>query len=201
MKEARKILDENIDLLFKALETVKNEIENKYFDHCRFENCNFTDTKFLNCKFYDCEFVNCNLNNIDVRNCLFTEVVFDKSKMLGVNWTKAKWPLIKLTSPIKIYHCNISYSSFFELGLTEITIESCRVHEVDFRGCDLTHAILVDSDFTGSQFQHTKLNHADLTDAANYSIDIRTNDIKNAKFSFPDVMALLDYLEIDIEGI
>lgn len=45
---------------------------------------------------------------------------------------------------------------------------------------------------------HTNLKHADFTNAANYTIDIHTNTIEQAHFSFPEVIALLNCLNIKI---
>jgi uncharacterized protein YjbI with pentapeptide repeats len=184
-----------IDLSFNDI-----ELNNKVFEHCTFTHSSFIETKFSSCKFIDCEFKSCNLSSIQVKNCSFNETLFDESKMIGINWTHAKWPLIKLTSPIKIYKSNISHSSFFELELRDLIIEECKAHDVDFRGCDLSNSLFMLTDFQGSQFMRTKLYSADFTDAINYNINPIENDIRKGKFSMPDAMNLLNHFEIDIQG-
>jgi len=98
-------------------------LENKAFANCKFIKSNFSNAKLLDCAFTDCEFISCNLSSADLKNSSFNEVIFDECKIIGINWTRVKWPYIKLTSPIKFYKSNISHSSFFELELREIVIQ------------------------------------------------------------------------------
>jgi len=56
------------------------------------------------------------------------------------------------------------------------------------------------TDLHNSLFMHTNLKHADFTNAMNYSIDINFNTVTHASFSYPDVIALLNYLDIKIIG-
>lgn len=178
----------------------KLAINNKSFENCLFNKSSFIETKFINCSFIDCEFKSCNLSSIEPLNSTFTgNITFIESKLLGVNWTKAKWPQIKLTSPLKFYLCNITYSSFFELELPEIVIEECKAHEVDFRGGIFSFGCFVDSDFERSMFMHTKLNSTDFTGAINYNINPLENEIRKSKFSTPDVINLLKGFDIKID--
>ncbi|GAH27414.1 unnamed protein product, partial [marine sediment metagenome] len=57
------------------------------------------------------------------------------------------------------------------------------------------------TDFTKSLFIHTNLTKADFTESINYNIDPNQNEIKNAKFSFPEVVSLLNHFDIEIDGI
>lgn len=132
---------------------------------------------------------------------MFLNVVFDQSKLMGINWTKAKWSKIRLSSSINFYSCNISHSNFFGLSLSEITIQKCKAHDVDFREADLSYSNLADSDFYQCLFLHTKLISADFSDAVNYNIDISLNDVKKATFTFPEVINLLQHFEIKINGL
>ena len=189
------------DLKVSDLKLDELELRNKRFENCTFVRSSFIGTKFHSCTFVDCEFKLCNLSSAQFKYTSFTDTVFDESKLIGINWTQAKWPNINLSSPIKIYKSNISHSSFFELELREIIIEECKAHDVDFRGCDLSNGIFISTDFQSSLFMHTKLYAANFTDAINYSINPKENDIRKGKFSMPDVISLLHYFEIEIEGI
>lgn len=160
------------DQLFKELDCREKTIQNKCFENCGFERCNFDNVKFLNCRFIDCKFTNCTLNSIEPNGTSFANTNFEKSKLMGVIWSRAKLSQIKLPSPIHFHECNISYSSFMGLYLAEITIQECIVHDADFREADLSHSNLIQSDFHRSLFIHTKLIEADFSDAINYSIDI-----------------------------
>ena len=50
-----------------------------------------------------------------------------------------------------------------------------------------------------SMFARTRLVAANLTGAQNYRIDILNNDIKRARFSLPEAVALLDSLDIELQ--
>lgn len=189
------------DQLFEKLDLVSTTIKRKEFENCRFTQCNFDNATLCDCRFIDCEFVNCTLNTTILTNTVFLGVSFDSSKLMGINWTTNYWPNIVLSSPINFYACDISHSSFMGLNLSEINIQNCKAHDVDFREADLSRGNLTNSDFYQSWFIHTKLMGADFTDAANYNIDVRLNDIKGAVFTLPDVINLLENLEIKINRL
>ena len=85
--------------------------------------------------------------------------------------------------------------------MSEIKIQECKAHDVDFREADLSKTNLSKTDFHQSLFIHTNLTAADFSDAFNYNIDIRLNVVKKAKFSFPDAVNLLRHFEIEIDGL
>ena len=188
------------DCCFSEIDYNDVMLGEKKFENCKFNNCNFSETKFLACKFIECDFYNCNLSSAQLDNSTFVEISFIESKLIGINWTKLKWPHIKLSSPFQFIKSNISHSSFFELDLSELVIEECKAHDVDFREADLTGASFVLSDLEKSLFMHTNLYSADFTNATNYLIDPTENNIRKAKFSVPDVLNLLHNFEIEIQS-
>lgn len=192
---------EYFEVTFQPQELQGKNFEGITFEQCCFNQCDLNHSQFIQCRFIDCEFYFCNLNFINIKNTSFSGVVFNDSNMMAINWSSAKWPQIKLVSPIHFYQCNISHSSFFGLSLIEAIIEPCKAHEVDFRECDLSNANLVHSDFYKSFFVHTNLSYADFTEATNYCIDINLNKIHKAKFTFPEVVGLLTALDIEILGM
>ena len=72
----------------------------------------------------------------------------------------------------------------------------CIAREVDFTGTNLTRANLAKTDFLGSRFADTNLSYADFSEAVNYGIDPRTNRLKKAVFSIPEVVSLLSAFDI-----
>ena len=176
----------------------KENIESKRFLDCEFVKCSFAEIEIAQCQFTDCVFIECNLSLAKVTDSSFLNVAFDQSKVIGVNWAKAKWPQFKLESPLSFYHSNISDSSFFELSLSYLVLESCQARDVDFRSADLSNSSLTYCDFQGSHFVNSNLTSADFTGSENYNIDVFENTIKNAKFSLPEALSLLDHLGIKI---
>lgn len=150
------------------------------------------------CKFYECEFTNCNLSLINVQDSTFSDTIFEACKMMGINWTQAAWPQIKLHSPFQFFKCTLNHSSFFSLYLREIVITDSIAHDVDFREADLSQADLTYSDFMQSLFVNTKLKKANFSYAMNYSINVLANEVKNAKFMLPEAVNLLYGLGIDL---
>jgi fluoroquinolone resistance protein len=187
-----------IDKHFIDVDLTNTTLLSKQFEDCYFTDCNFSNTKFTNCKFYQCKFHNCNLSLLDVSSCTFFDTTFEACKAIGINWTKAAWPNIKLSSPIHFTRCTLNDSSFFGLSLKEIIITECTAHEVDFREAYCSAADFSHTDFAGSLFNNTNLTKANFIEALNYRINPTFNKIKKAKFSLPEAISLLKSLDIEL---
>lgn len=186
--------------IFNTLILSKEQIKNVTFQQCQFKQCKFNDVIFSKMTFIDCDFEACDLSLTKLVGCKFSEVSFKNCNLAGINWTELNWPIVKLASPLYFYNCNLSHSSFFGLELADLIMEECKAHDVDFREANLNHASFIGTDFQNSLFMHTKLKHADFTNAIHYTIDIHFNCITNAIFSFPEVISLLNFLDIKING-
>lgn len=191
-------LDRYINQKFNNLILENSRLESIEFENCHFKQCKLTGVVFSKVKFTDCDFEACDLSLAKFPGCKLSEVSFKNSKLAGINWTELSWPLVKLTSPVYFYASNVSHSSFFGLELNDLIMEDCKAHNVDFREAHLNHASLMGTDLQSSLFMHTHLKHADFTNAINYSIDIHFNTLTHASFSFPDVVGLLNSLNIKI---
>lgn len=189
---------EYTEQIFEEATLKQKVLEDKKFYGCTFIKCNFSETLFKGCKFCDCSFENCNLSMIKVNASTFSNISFSNSKVVGVNWTEASWPRVKLNCPIQFLKCSISHSTFLGLNLREVNIRECVAKDADFRESDLTQADLRHTDFTDSLFMETNLTGADLSNARNYIIDVALNRVKKAKFSLPEAMSLLYCLDIDL---
>lgn len=152
----------------------------------------------MDCEFIECHFLKCNLSVAKLVNCRLNDVIFEECKMVGIDWTRARWPSIALFSPIKFYKCIMNDSTFFGLSLNEIVIEACKAHEVDFREGKFCDANFTFTDFANSLFKETDLTSADFTEAVNYRININHNLIRKAKFSRYEAVSLLDSLDIEL---
>ncbi len=183
---------------FKDLDLPASVFEDREFDNCLFIKCNLSDVQFKNCKFYECTFTDCNLSLLKVNGCSFTDVEFESCKAIGINWTAAAWSRLKLKSPFSFKECILNDSTFFGLSISEIKMINCKAHDVDFQEADCSHADFSSTDFHNSLFNKTNLTEANFSDAVNYNINIYFNEIKHAKFTLPDVMNLLNSLDIEI---
>jgi uncharacterized protein YjbI with pentapeptide repeats len=176
-------------------------IEETTFLSCKFDKCDFHESHFKNCVIRDCQFQQCDLNIIQVDGCTFQNVTFKKSKLIGINWSKAAWgktSFHQLIKKINFIECIINYNTFMGIHLPKITIEKCIAKEVNFHEADLSSSNLRYTDFEGSIFSHTNLTKADLSKAENYNIDPMQNTLKKTRFSLPEALALLYNLDIEL---
>lgn len=181
------------------------DINNEMYTDLRFIDCLFEDCKFHtialdNCEFIDCEFVNCNVvtlkaNNTDVRNATVS-----KSNLIGINWSELLPSSYKYASPIyKMNDSFLKYNTFSQLNLSKIDFKENIFDECMFDECNLSDSKFNDSEFKNTTITNSNLERADFKDALGYYIDIKSNRLKKARFSFPEVSNLLDSLDITID--
>jgi fluoroquinolone resistance protein len=118
--------------------------------------------------------------------------------VIGVNWADGSWSKGGLLNSIGFDVCDISYSTFIGLELKKLTLTNCTAKDADFAEADLTQADCSGTDFAESRFLHTNLTEANFTDARNYAIDVALNVIKKAKFSLPEAVNLLRFMDIEL---
>jgi uncharacterized protein YjbI with pentapeptide repeats len=165
------------------------------FQDCKFKNCDFQGSIFDLCQFVHCTFESCNLSLTRILNSSFNRVDFLDSKTVGMNWTEVN----PLSFTINFKECILNNSNFFGLSLVKMNWIKCTAKEVDFSNANLTSADFSETDLTGARFMHTNLTRANLKSARNYSINTNENILRKTIFSYPEVMALLNQLDIVIE--
>jgi len=89
--------------------------------------------------------------------------------------------------------------TFSNLKLQKTIFENCQINECDFVETDLTQASFENSEFKDTRFQNANLKFASFKKAKNYRINPSNNFLKKTKFSFPEVIHLLDSFDIEIE--
>jgi len=184
------------DQEFKELNLDGTKINSSEFIDCEFINCSFVESEFKQCRFVNCDFKYCDLSLSKVPGSLFNYTCFENSKIIGVNWAQADWPISDLGQPISFLKSAINHSTFIGLSLKSIQIIDCAAVDVDFREADLSKSDFSGSDLSESLFIHTNLSEANLSQARNYLIDPGLNDLKKAKFSLPEAMSLLYNMDI-----
>lgn len=172
----------------------RGDIKNKEFEECIFTKIHLTDCRIEKCKFINCRFENSILSAIKPTDSVFTDIQWTDCKVIGFDWTLAK--SIRF---LTFTNCQINYSNFRFLVLPKIRLVNCIAKEADFTETDLSEGDFTGTDFEGSRFFRTNLTKANFKKSKNYTIDIRSNTVKKAQFSFPQAMALLDSLDISVE--
>ena len=164
------------------------------FTHCVFKNVTLAGASLPECRFLDCTFQNCDLSNMIVTASTWRDVIFEDSKLLGVNWTTAtilKHPIWR--------RCALNFCNFSGLDLRKACLDCCVAREAEFGHTNLAGADLRGTDLAGSRFLQTNLTKADLRQAISYAIRPGDNLLKGARFSLPEATALLYGLDIALE--
>jgi len=183
---------------FKDLHLTQLELAGSEFTGCTFTNCHLVEAVLRDCRFVGCRFVGCDLSLAQLPGTSFTTTRFEKTRLLGINWTLARWPAAGLGDPVGFWGCGLNHSTLLGLSLRGLQLIDCAALEVDFREADLEQADFSGSDLSGSLFLHTNLKAADLSRARNYQINPSENTLSGAKFSLPEAMALLYNLDIEL---
>lgn len=187
--------EEYVEQQFANLTLIQEVVTAVTFEECTFTGCNFSETQFKRCIFRDCAFQNCDLSLLDVDYSTFQRSKWEQCKLIGVNWAR-----VLRIERIEFHHCNLSYATFMELDLSRAVLTHCLAKEATFAETNLTGANCTHTDFSDSRFIHTNLTQADFRGARSYAIAADQNTLKQAKFSLPEAIALLDGLDIILEN-
>lgn len=171
-------------------------IQNKEFIGCVLKKCDFSESNFSWTVFIDCIFLNCNLSNIKIVNTSFQNIVFEKSKLTGINFSQINTFLFSWS----FRNCMIHLCNFNQLDIKESKFIHCTIYETDFINTNLSESDFSESDLQGSKFQNTNLTKVNFFTSINYYIDPVQNKIKWAHFSQYEALSLLRWFEIDIQG-
>jgi fluoroquinolone resistance protein len=179
---------------FTGLSLADETVKSITFEECVLGNCNFINVKFENCRFLNCKFTDCTLSAVVPMNSRLDGVSFKNCKTIGVDWTRTQQ-----FRDISFKDSQLNYSNFRLLKIPRIKMVSCEVKDADFTETDLTLGDFKKSDFEKTRFFKTNLTNADFKEARNYFIDPGNNTLKKTRFSYPEVLTLLQGLDIIIE--
>lgn len=169
------------------------------FVDCLFQNCSFDDLLLLRCSFRECRFVGCTVSQIKTRGSELKFCEFEDCTVLGLNWALLK-PEGPFGEPIeKIKNCRIRYGSFTNMNLKKFNFAQSSLTHCTFADCDLSESDLRSCDLSDTEFFRCDLRKADLRHAGGFLIDVNNNQLRGAKFTYPEVLDLLDGLGIKIE--
>ena len=168
-------------------------LEQWLFEGCTFRRCNFSGASFKGSRFFNCRFEHCDLSNAAFDNANLRAPLFSACKLIGVAWARTQ----RLDGPA-FDDCLLNDGNFKGLKLPKLRLKDCVAKQTDFSTADLSGADFSGTDLTGSLFFKSDLSRADFRSARNYSLFVDQCTVKGAKFSYPEVMALLHGLEIVI---
>lgn len=188
--------------------------ENKLFENIKLNGQVLNDMEFTECEFRECSFENCQINRCSFHSCIFSHcgiislrskdsqirfAEFSKCNLIGVHWNEL---IIKraVFEPIKkMTNCFLKYNTFMDINFTRFDFSGSSIQESVFDECVLKESVFKGCRLEGTQYLNCDLQKADFRETSGYQIDITANKLKGAKFSFPDVINLLNSLEITID--
>jgi uncharacterized protein YjbI with pentapeptide repeats len=187
------------DQKFENLSYKNETLENIEYDDCVFEKCQFTEVKMIGCIFNQCEFRDCEFKLIKFDYCRMQNATFYNTLLMGINWDELQAGGAK-SFPVETFNnCVLKFNNFIQAFLAKFDFSTCSIMDCFFLECSMNKVNSRNVIFKETNFTECNLSESDFRGATNYSIDILTNNIKKAKFSFPEVIALLDSLDISIE--
>ncbi|MCM1577588.1 MAG: pentapeptide repeat-containing protein [Ruminococcus sp.] len=173
--------------------------ENCEFIRCTFIGCSVSECTLSHCTFSECTFVSCNFSQLKSSYTVVSFGIFENCTLDGINW-RTLMAEVPLACPIeKLTGCKLRYNVFYQISLNKFDFTGNEIVKSEFTECSITAGNFKGCCLEGTEFFRCGLVKADFRDASGYRVDIFTSKLKNAKFSYPDVMALLEGTGIKIE--
>lgn len=179
----------NKETLFSA------DLDNRTFSDCLFRFCRFSECDFTGTVFRNCRFENCDFSLVKVDGAGFSNSLFKECRMQGIDFHDCN----RFQFNPDFVETVIAHSFFSDQDMTGKSFRKCIIND-----CEFAHTMLKEADFSKCSFKDTKfsncnLEKANFKDATGYAFHPGENKVKDAKFSYPDVVNLLSPLGIIIE--
>lgn len=191
MDDTQHVYEEQV---IKGVDYKAKNLQRYSFNHVVFEGCDFTQCDLRLAQFSHCKFKSCNLSLANMSGCRLDQVVFEESKLVGVDFYKCE----KMFLSLGFKACIMQSCNFSDLKLKSTIFKGSKITDSHFSKNDLSLADFSDSDLLGTNFHQCNLTKANFLGAKNYIIDLDTNVLKKARFAFPEVLNLLKCFDIDI---
>ncbi len=186
-----------------------NTFENIILENAYLEDFTFADCDFLNCKISSCSIIRCSFSNCRFYGCTVTSLSakysqsrfsqFTDCRLVNIQWHELL-PSGKLSEPIsKINRCLLKYNAFTGINFRKFDFSGSEIISSIFGECHLNESLFKSCRLDGTEFYSCDLRKSDFREASGYNIDIFSNNLKGARFSFPEAVRLLDGLGIKIE--
>lgn len=185
--------------IFEDIKYIEETIEDYEFLECKFINCTFELCAVINCKFLDCVFENCNVISPRVNQLKMRHSEFIRCNLIGIHWRELL-PGGRVLEPVrKFTECYLKYNSFVDMSFRKFDFSENAIQESTFEECNLMESKFKNCRLEMTQIIKCDIRNADFRGAMGYQIDIANNRLKGARFSFPEVVNLLDGLGIKID--
>ncbi len=185
--------------LFQNLDFTGETLTGVEFVDCSFENCTFEDCTVRSCRFTDCGFVDCRFSDVRFEHTTMGDSVFTHCKLHGISWKLLMFGGSYVMPVRKMEECELKYNHFLEMNLTRFSFSDNTITASLFADCNLTGSRFLNCKLDGTEFFRCNLSRADFRKSGGYAVDLSTNQLKGARFSFPEVVNLLNGTGIIID--
>ena len=174
-------------------------LENLHFSACRFIDCRFEQVTLLNCHFSNCDFKNCHIISPRCLQSTLEAGFFRDCNLIGLDWWSLRSKNLLAQPFVKIQNSYLKYNTFVNLNLKKFDFRESQIEESSFEDCQLTEALFSSCSLNGTTYLDCDLRKANFKEAKGYLIDVTRNLIKEAQFSYPEALTLLDSLGIIVD--
>ncbi|WP_412462824.1 pentapeptide repeat-containing protein [Halobacteriovorax sp. RT-2-6] len=171
-----------------------SEFKGSEFICCEFNGLDISEIDVSGAKFIECSFKGSNLSNLKLLGATFRDVTFNDSKCIGLNFADCN-TLFEL----KFKNCILDYASFQDCTIHGAQFTCSSLRETDYSQGTFEGSDFSESDLQGTNFSRANLKGSKFLNARNFYIDIANTNLKNCKFSMPEVLNLLSPFGIEIE--
>ncbi len=184
---------------FQNTELTDELLSNLEFADCSFENCTLENFRLSRCRFSNCTFIGCSILNLQADHCSMADCSFSHCDLSGINWSDLMFGGGYMIPIRQLEGCRLKYNNFVQINFTKFDFSGNSIAASMFADCNLSASSFTKCELERTEFFKCDLTKADFRLASGYQIDLATNQIKGAKFSFPEVVNLLDSLGITID--
>ncbi|MBQ9709802.1 MAG: pentapeptide repeat-containing protein [Clostridia bacterium] len=185
--------------IFKDVALENKTLLNHEFEDCVFEGCSFVCTTFKGCVFKSCTFVRCRLADVKNEGSDFKECTFKGCNLLSISWADVFTRNSVMPSVARLEGCCIKYGVFSHVNFGKFDFSGNDVVDSMFSDCRLSRSSFKDCNLKFTEFLRCDITEADFRGASGYKVELATCKMKGARFSFPEVVNLLNGLGIEIE--
>lgn len=174
-------------------------LANAEFEDCVFRRCRWTGVRVENCRFNACTLERCSLSGVVFSFTTMKDAWLVGCAVRGVAWGGLQGKTGVFQPIAKIENSSFRYSDFSGMALNGFDWTGAELQQCTFDETRLAGASFSGVRLGASRFTRCDLQKADFRGAEEYVIDLESNRLKGARFSFPDVVRLLDGTGIVIE--
>ena len=164
------------------------------FTGCVFERCRFQEADVKRMSFVDCFFDHCDMSNMRFLNTTFQRTHFKNCRMIGADFSETTMMNTNFEA------CAMDYAGFTHTKIKQTQWTTCCLRESLWTEVNFQHIFLIDSDFTGSEWQQTPLKGLDFTACKIEGIRIAPQALAGLKVTMSQAVELSRLLGIVIDG-